>query len=73
MGMTRYGLAVQLYSDNVAPRPYSMFTADAKEQNANEEWSARVQAWAANYMNVNGGLNQAGVEKYVAKKAEARP
>lgn len=65
MGMTRYGNAVQLYSKYLAPRPYSMFTADREEQAANHAWSKLVEAWAAKYMNENGGLNKAGVEKYL--------
>ncbi len=63
--MTNYGMAAQLYSQYIEPRPYSRFTALDHEQQANDDWSMRVRDWAKMYMNEAGGLNQAGVNLYV--------
>ncbi len=67
--MTTHGLAVQLYSQYVQPRPFSRFTAEDNEMAANDTWTLRAVDWSRLYMNEAGGLNQAGVNLYVLKVA----
>ncbi len=65
--MTRHGMAVQLYGRYEGRRPFSLFARDTAEQRENHEWSKLVDEWAETYMNEAGGLNQAGIDKYVLK------
>ena len=69
MGMTTLGLARQLYSSYVEPRPFSRFTQDIDEIEANAEWAYKAIKWAKQYMNTNGGLNAEGVQRYILKTA----
>lgn len=71
--MTTTGLMRQLYSDYVEPRPYSRFTSEDNEQQANDDWALRAIDWAKRYMNEAGGLNQAGVDRYILHLGGGKP
>jgi hypothetical protein len=45
MTSTRYGSVLWHYSREVEPRPFSRFTADDAEQQANDEWIERALRW----------------------------
>jgi hypothetical protein len=45
--MTRIGIVMQKYGELVEPRPYSLFTSDPDEGEANHAWQARAMEWGA--------------------------
>lgn len=44
MSLTKLGRFRQWYADNIEPRPYSRFTQDTDEQQANKDYYTRVDA-----------------------------
>lgn len=45
MTSTRYGSVLWHYSREVEPRPFSRFTAEDAEQQANDEWIEKALKW----------------------------
>lgn len=47
---TRYGAVLWYYSREVEPRPYSRFTTDDSEHQANDEWIERALKWGESHI-----------------------
>lgn len=52
--MTRIGIMHSLYAKFVEHRPFSRFTGDPAEIQANQEWCKRACAWGEEYDKKHG-------------------
>jgi hypothetical protein len=51
---TRYGDIMYYYSREVEPRPFSRFTSDDAEQQANDDWIERALSWGSHHFDEYG-------------------
>lgn len=56
MSLTRVGTIREWYG-YVEPRPFSRFTADPNEQEANRDWEQRALAWGEQHVDEHGYID----------------
>lgn len=52
--MTREGIIYVTYGEKVEPRPFSRFTSDPEEIEANHQWRIRAGEWGMDHIDEFG-------------------